>query len=88
MNQLKKSLKILQTIPKQSYESSLFFDMMNKPVEDFMSERSSQAEDKYKDDEIVVDLVEKEPTEDKVCRICLGNETEDEDCSENPLFAP
>jgi len=60
---------MLQTIPKQSYESSLFFDMMSKPVEDFISEPESIAEDKYKDDEVVVDLIEKNTIDEKVCRI-------------------
>ena len=88
VQKLQKRLTVLQTIPKHSYESSLFFDMMSKPVEDFMSDHSSYEEDAFREDEVVIDKVDKN-TEEKVCRICLGTEAEDEDEEGvNPLFAP
>lgn len=62
--------------------------MMSKPVEDFMSEDSVDKEQKYKDDEIVVDLMERNPTEEKTWRICLGTESEEYDKDKNPFFAP
>lgn len=63
--------------------------MMSKPVEDFMSERSIDNEERYKDEEIVVDLMEKNATNEKTCRICLGTEKEDDyDDKNNPFFAP
>lgn len=83
---MQKSLRILQSIPKHSYESSLFFEMMSKPVEDFMSHASS--DDNNNKDEVVYDTIGKENPEEKCCRICLGNESEDTDSGENPLFAP
>jgi len=90
---LRKSLNILQNIPKKSYESSLFFDMLEKPVEDYMSEQDSDdgnnVDNKYKDTEITIDRVSKLKVADKICRICLGGDGDDTECDDdNPLFAP
>ena len=90
INKLKKNMKVLKSISRNSYESSLFFDMLNNPVEDFMSERSNN-ESKYKDedDEVVIDKISKSKPTEKICRICLGGDgDESESTEDNPLFAP
>lgn len=76
---------MLQNITRNSYESSLFFDIINNPVEDFMSEKS---DNKDKEDEVQVDMMPKSKSNEKVCRIWLGTEEENDDKEENPLFAP
>lgn len=66
INKIRKSIKVLQNITRNSYESSLFFDIINNPVEDFMSEKS---DNKDKDDEVQVDMMPKSKLNEKVCRI-------------------
>lgn len=85
INKIRKSIKVLQNITRNSYESSLFFDIINNPVEDFMSEKS---DNKDKDDEVQVDMMPKSKLNEKVCRIWLGTEEENDNKEENPLFAP
>lgn len=91
ITKLKKSIKVLQSISRNSYESSLFFDMLNNPVEDFLSSDSDEAHKKYKqlDNDITIEKVGKGKTAEKICRICLGGDgDESEDNEDNPLFSP
>lgn len=89
INKLRKSLRVLQSIPKQSYESSLFFEMLQNPIEDFESQNSNEQEKEKAEDEVVIDKIQKGKSSEKICRICLGGDGDESDATEdNPLFAP
>ena len=75
-----------------SYESSLFFDMLKNPVEDFLSDNSNKSnhnDDAIDDDEVCIEKMTRNKNDEKVCRIWLGGDGDESDQQDdNPLFAP
>lgn len=87
INRLRKSINILKNINKNSYESSLFFELAKNPIDEFASQNSENEENERIKNGVYTDRVHIKPS-DKVCRICLSNEEENTNNEENPLFAP
>ena len=70
-----------------SYENPLFFELVKNPIDDFTSQCSENNDIEAAKSEIWIDRTKVNPG-DKICRICLSTEEENENNEENPLFAP